>query len=1395
MAGLFAFLGGNREAAQVFGADVVPPTRSLPPQPHVPAVIVPYDAGTDPLASKRIFISNTELLRLQKLAKPDLAVDLSAPDGAIVSAARYTAEFQLQMGKPVIAVRGELAIHSFRDAPVTVKLPLGQVALQSVTLDGRPAPVTFATTGLPIVPDPVAVTNAMPRRGSTEDVRQTAPTPATANVNPSQQVPQAAGANRGFLPPPRGYQLVIEKRGLHRVELAFSIPAGSSVAAAGEFSIPLQPVAAGRLTFELPVSGSNVRVNGSSGAFRRVAIESKQRIEIPVDKGGTVAVRWEPATGGPASGSDVIHAESAGQGMIADAGGFFSSNWTFRVFQGGMSEMTFNLPEEVRVRSISGPDVAGWELATSNEQPTLKVFFRQRITTTTQVAIELYRPLEISDEEPTELVYPTPAPQNVVRAAGTIAIHAPSHLRVDANAKSGAVRIPAEQATPLTGTNLTAASGAIQSAFRFVSGSPEIDLKIVRKKAETTARSEHALFLTPQATNSASRITFELKGLPRSRLAVQIPEDYQIATVEAGGLADWHLSSDRATLYVNLAAPRLGDVPVLISGRSPRKLDAANVELILPLPMDVTAMSNLAAVWFDEEFVATSPPQMGWRPVAVGDLSAELRNRRKTPPQFAFRTADPEPNLLTFPMTRGTVRLSGDTVTQLNVSDSALRARVALRWTIAGGRTDRFVFTTPESLKGKLEFPSAGIRSIVTDKAPNNRTRWTILTSRPREGVFLLGGTALLPLPATELSAPSFVLESPTGNGETLTYSPLETQRSFVILTNHSSLQLVAVKPAELRKVTADLLPIRLQPRTIAAAAEILRLKDATSVPNWTLRRFTRQATAAATVHSAELITVLNLDGTWKTAAEYRIKNRTRQFLALRIPEGSSLLSVFVDGAPARAVQSKIENELLSLIPLPRTSEVDLSFPVHVVLGGRLASGALPQGVRLRAEELDLPAPHVVSDRNHPFSIPVSQTRWRVHVPEKLDVTPIDDPKRNNMTAVDEENGMFSAADRVKEAADLLSRVTSAPESMSLKQKQQALANARILKEELLSDSSSKPEDSKSYGGLPGPGLDKKKSKGKADATQGRTRDELQRLERETARLETQINESKQLSELRDGANVTGAEPESAATPWYFELSQGGSEQTESGDDPLATLRFSLPATELAKNQSRQSTSGEQPQTRQMYQQQGELNALNQSLDANFARQQPGKKSGVPVLNRLPYVSRLGDRTQSGMSAAQPSSPLGRTQSVGPNVGYIVPADLSGTVSGKWEGVPPVRSGKLSLALEIPTQGRVLEFNKVGGEPMLVLAVRPNESWQWGARILWTLVWIAFAITLIVAIRRARNRALLVRMVATAALVVGILLYFALPGMAAVSALVLSIVGAIVLAIARSRHQSISILS
>jgi hypothetical protein len=904
-------------------------------------LVVPFDAGTDPLAAERIVLPFDKFLELYRQAHPDKVMKGTAPQPGGVVEALYTAKIVPNDKHPdesTVDVTARYAVRSYVDGQLLVELPIGAVAARDAKLDGKNAPLIV------------------------EDSR---------------------------------FKVAVSTPGLHVIDFVFSVPLRLS-GSTGSLTLPLVAVPSGKLSLTLPAKGLSVRINGSSTIFRRVDDGDVQAIELPVDKGGDLAISWQPEQAQGAAAA-VVHVDSAQAVTLTDAGIRVSSGFQYRIRQGGVADVTFSLPATYRLQAVNGSDVGGWELQGEGDARKLRIIFRRNIIDTTQLTIETFLETQVGVEA-TVVEVPQLAPQEVTNEIGQVAVFAGAQFTLRADKVESLAQIDADKfntAVPISRPNVSP-----QLAYRFSKRPFTLALRVSRQESQANVAAQQAAFVMLRKQQLTTRLIYSLTGAPRSSFSIALPAGYVVLDVKATGLHDWSQAKqdDASSLTIDLDGPRLGLAEVVLSGTVPRDNDASTATLEFPRPLDATKLNSTAAIWLDEGFTGTVDDFEGWRSVDADMINSELKSVRPGKPvQFAFQSTATEPSAITLQLQKATPRLTANGLAMVSVTDVAVIHTLALQWQIDTATTDSLVFSTPSFLAGKLEFTGPGIRETTHVDAGNGRTRWTIWLRTPVSGKYFALAVATLPPAATEVVAPSIIFERATGDG-VAPGQPVAAQNQYVLLINLSQSQLTSAAPELSEAVQREDVPVVVDQSLVDQATELVRVKQLGTAPSWTLQTFAQTASAPASVNVADLTTIVSRDGTYRGQAIYTIKNRSRQFLALKLPENAELMSVFVGGLPSRAVTTTRNNVPVQLIALPKTSAASLSFPVRIIWRGRLSPG-LPKSARITGQEVDFPAPTVISQQDDPdFGIPVARTRWTVWLPDDLDAHPLKIASRYNMS-------------------------------------------------------------------------------------------------------------------------------------------------------------------------------------------------------------------------------------------------------------------------------------------------------------------------------------------------------------------------------------------------------------
>ncbi|MCA9017159.1 MAG: hypothetical protein KDA77_17640, partial [Planctomycetaceae bacterium] len=541
-------------------------------------LIVPYEAGSDPLSSQRIFLSREEFKKLWNAAHPEQPVDQETASLGAVSQALYAAQVKpgAETGQAVVHVRGRLVIHTVGKQPVTLPLPLGAAAISSALLDGKPA---------------------------------------TLLTHPQNRFSAQKKVAEHF------YSLVISEPGLHLLDLEFDLPA-QQTGTAGSFLINLNPVASGRLTLELPDPNSQLSVTGTRASYRKQTAGGKATLELPVDQGGEIQIAWRPAEERGAI-QGIVQCQTTQATIIQDAGLELQSTHQYRVRQGQINQASLKISEDLRIQSITGPDVGGWELVGTGEARRIKIFLRRDVKETTTINVVAFQPLSIGKQS-RAVNLPQIVPEEITNETGTVGVYAEPQFQVRPEEIAGAIQIDAGQfQNPITTSPLLEIDGkklSPQWAYRFSRRPLTLRFSVSRRQPEKQAIAEHAVLVSPRKMSLSSRVRYQLKGIPESTFVMELPEAYLVLNVNAEGLDDWYIieqnADDMRVLVFEFKELKTSQVEIVLEGVISRDAGQREAEVMIPTPLEVSSIRSDLAIWCDESLVARAPELKDWRSIS-----------------------------------------------------------------------------------------------------------------------------------------------------------------------------------------------------------------------------------------------------------------------------------------------------------------------------------------------------------------------------------------------------------------------------------------------------------------------------------------------------------------------------------------------------------------------------------------------------------------------------------------------------------------------------------------------------------------------------------------------------------------------------------------------------------
>lgn len=986
-----------------------------------PAVVLPYTPGQPALLADRVFLPRKEFLQLYQQAYPGtLARQNNANKSAVVAAFYESKELrQIKDTAWSQAFSVRFVIRSFTDEKSTVVLPIGNVAIRSAELDGSDA-VLLATASTVSAP----------------------PVSSNANQTPVQQrqqlelIQQQVQARPAATKEP-GYWVQVPKEGIHLLDVTFEVPVQLENSV-GTLNLPVRSVATGVVTFELPDKSLVARINGRSNTFRT----DNKTLTIPIANSNGLQIAWTPPATQAASDT-IFHAKTDSALLLNDTGLVLKSTIAINSRQGQFAETQLKIPSDYSVQEVEGLDIAGWNLDEA-DKGLLIILFKQPVDSETTINLTLFQRTVLNTEE-TKVQIPVPEVVGASRDSGIVTVCAGRELEVRVDSLSGVSQInAADVALP----NSVDKSSRKVLAWRYTRHPVSISVRAFRTAERLKVTTLSGVQLEPQRLLWTTLVAANISGAPRRRLEIVVPKDFLALSVDANDLADWYYSkspdedSDTKILNVQFTSARLGLTNTVIQGQTGRNQDDNSVQLVAPQITEADETSSTVSIWLDAASEIASASTGNWKRIGRETaIDSRILKLQSDSPDISVQTTSSDASAVSLTLRQAEAALGAESVTITTVTDTSIEMMLGLNWQISGAATRSASFTLPAEFSDVYDFKIPGLRQI--DKViEGDRVRFTIHLQRPASEKLFVLGTGTLPLPdSKQVSAmtPEFVVDESGG-------AKVSSQSHFWVIVNQSVGLLEAADLAsDGNDVRAEEIRTKMPAELLQQSVAIRRLNASQPNSAWKLKFPKRQMVAPAVVALAAHVTVVASDSTWRSRHGLLLRNESRQFLPIILPDDSRILFCLVKGQPTRVVTRREGDQTLHLIPIPQSGEVAAPFEVQFGLAGQLP--AISQNVT--GDQLQIPCPVIPEYRDFPdYGVTISSNTWQVFLPSEWKAAIENDPRQTNVIA--------ASADELSDttilaSVDNLKSIINAANTKGAKNVDQRIAAELFKQQEMLS--------------------------------------------------------------------------------------------------------------------------------------------------------------------------------------------------------------------------------------------------------------------------------------------------------------------------------------------------------
>lgn len=890
-----------------------PETASVEPEPLVRELFVPFEDLDVVLkgGGRRVFLTRPEYDQLLKQAS--VSIEQPAPTKTAILSAHYTGRID---GTRAF-VHGTVLIDVTTRGVQSVSLPFSGVGLVSATLDDKPAALSH------------------PEHGQS--------------------------------------QLLVAGQGRHQLELDFVIPVKVDAARQTmRFRLPH----AGAGSFQLQVPG-NVDVKSGVSVLRRETKDGHTQIVFLPTAEETQLVL--SLSHDQSSVQRIVVARTVLVDELTETYERLHVTASMHVPHGVVERFQFAIPSDFEITDVKTPLLSRWRVIESDGRAVLDVQLRQATSGTEVLNVTAQR----NTPQLADWKMPILEPLDAAGTVSVVGLLVDEHLETTSLQANGLISIDVKALTATLPPSIFEAepgAPAITPVVAYFSPRSEFDLRaaFVRPPARLAVATNQVLKLSDSEQLLSAEFALTPLAERTFECSILIDSGWEVTNVLQAGTPvafESHAEpSGSQRIRVQLARsiePRSTATVLVEATRTPKDWlsDWDSQQLTFPSfqVREATQTRGAIAIQANDDIIIESQSMDGLLPLDEREMVRHGLGREASDLAFYF---DDGPIGATFLVQRVTPRITAETYSFVKIEPNRLVTHYDLLFQVADARTRTLAFSLPHETPEEIMvegMEGAGVKEFHRVDEETQR-RWNVTLESATKGPVRLhvtfeqaialqqSGAATLEQPATTLSLPLIqVLD--------VLY-----QTGAVAVEGSSELE-VTLRTEGRRIDVGELIDASYQPgnRVLGAYGFVGQPTDVVA----TVTKPLQYGLPSAIIQRAEIVSAFASEGISQSAARFQLLTKA-QFIQVRLPQGSTLWSAYLDGNPSKPQRSADR----LLISVPRGDNAKLR-------DLRLVYETPTKNVGMWGS-LDIAAPSL-SIQDQPgadaVAVPIADLQWHVALP------------------------------------------------------------------------------------------------------------------------------------------------------------------------------------------------------------------------------------------------------------------------------------------------------------------------------------------------------------------------------------------------------------------------------
>ncbi len=638
----------------------------------------------------------------------------------------------------------------------------------------------------------------------------------------------------------------------------------------------------------------------------------------------------------------------------------------YNVIQGKLKELKISISPDLNIVNVTGKDIQDWKVEKEDAKSFLKVALSLEYEKDYGLFIEAEKILQ---DFPCKFSVPSVKPLNVLQYEGYLAFGTNGAIKLIVDSFAGLSQIDNvafPKTAPLNGHSLVIPAKNLFT-YRFSGEEYVLQTSADNIIPSYSADLNYVASFKDEDMNIRANVSLEIKDAPLKELMVRYGEGVMITRVEGTRVApeDYELiekdgakwikipflpdTIGRTELFINMEKNMGGSRDVKIPGFHIENAKSVRGFLILAaargLVVNVTSVKELRKA------------NVGSSPLKEPGLQQVFRLKRQDW-ECAVNIQHEKATVVS------------EVFNICSVGEGSIFGSSAFTYHIGGAPVDKIIFSLNKACRN-IEFTGANIVDWKKTGDEGDNQLWQV---NFRDKVFgdcnVLASYEIL-LSGNETSCHLGDVTTKDADSES-GFLVVCSLRNLNVKVGSLSENFLVVENSEIPQEYTSMLRI---PVLLA-----FRFANLPHSANLTISSYQSQKLLDIAVDMVNIRTTIDRNGEAVSNVQYRIKNSSRQFLTLKLPKGSDLWTVKVDGEIKR-VSSAGDADPEILVPIPRKQDTNTPIAVELVYAHKFGALDISKDLAMQAPTLN---------------IENMQTNWTVEVPQEYDMVKFG----GNMTAL-----------------------------------------------------------------------------------------------------------------------------------------------------------------------------------------------------------------------------------------------------------------------------------------------------------------------------------------------------------------------------------------------------------